>query len=403
VNIARILLCLAATVLAGLIGASSAVIANQVKYPGRSAAIGIGPMGQVKANLAFASYATRQKRDPKTVISVRERDLASAAYRSEPLSSAALGILISSMDHTDVRRQMLLDLGGRLTRRSSLITSASIEAAARRDDGAIFFSWLSRAILTNENLRVIYIKAMAQATARPGAPSTLAQVIGPKPSWSVLYWNAVAAEPASRENAARLRALVAGAPWRQTEISDADRRLILGLARDGHFDALRQMASALGRISSSPANSGFVTNADFSRSSVLPPIDWQLASSGNLGATIDTERKRLSISAIAGARGYAARQLIELAPGTYELEWDLVPDAAFENKDVLTARVDCAERRDKTDTAPVLDLGAGRRRASLIIADDGCRWHWLSVNVNVPDMSAGIDAQFRRLNLKRID
>ncbi|PQM27437.1 hypothetical protein CVO77_02225 [Sphingopyxis lindanitolerans] len=401
--VARILLWLTAGVLTVLVGASSAVIASQVKYPSRSVIIGVGPMGQAKANLAFASYAARQKQDVKAVISPRERKLASVAYRSEPLSSAALGILIASMDRAEgARRQALLDLGGKLTRRSSLITSASIEAAALRGDEPSFFLWMSRAILTNESLRSLYLKAMAQATARPGAATTLAPFIGPKPSWSDRYWNAVVSVPASLENAAKLRVLVAGAPWRQTEISDADRILARRLADYGHFDALQQMVAALDRTPSSRLAEGAVFNGDFSRPSALPPIDWALASSGNLGATIDPEHKLLAISAIAGARGYAARRLVELAPGAYEMEWDIVGDAALE-KNVLTARVACAETGSNPDTAQVINLGVGHQRASLTIASDTCRWYWLSVNVNVPDMSAGIDAQFRRLNLRRID
>ena len=403
VKIARILLWSIAALLAGLVGASSAVITSQVKYPGRSIAIGIGPMGQAKANLAFASYAARQQQNLKAEISVRERRLALAAYRGEPLSSAALGMLIASTDRADVaRRQALLDLGGRLTRRSSLITSASIAASALHDDKTSFFLWMSRAILTSDTMRSVYIKAMAQATARPDAPSTLAPVIGPEPSWSDRYWSAVVSVPASLENAAELRILLAGTPWRQTEIRDSDRTLARRLADYGHFGALQQLAAALRRTPASQAAEGALADTDFSRLAVLPPIDWELASSGNLGTTIEPERKRMSVSAIAGARGYAARRLVALAPGAYEMDWDLVADAPLE-QGVLSARFSCAEKGSDPGTAQIVSLDVGFHRAGLIIANDACRWYWLSINVNVPDMSAGIDAEFRRLDLRRVD
>lgn len=402
-TISRILFWLVGGVLAVLVGMSSAVIANQVKHPSRSMAIGVAPMGRATANLAFASYAARQQRDPKAMISKRERALATQAYRSEPLSSAALGMLIASTDRANgTRRQALLDLGGKLTRRSSLITSASIEAAALRGDETDFFRWLSRAILTSASLRTTYIQAMAQATARPGSAATLAPVIGSNPSWSDRYWNAVTSVSASLENAAELRVLIAGAPWRQTGISDTDRLLAMRLVEHGHFDTARRMAAALSGVSASPTAAGLIINSDFSRSPALPPNDWQLASSGNLGATIDAERNLLSLSAIAGARGYAARQLVELAPGEYEIEWDLVPNAAIE-KGTLTARIACAEKGSNSDIAKVIDLDAGHERAEVAIVSSDCRWHWLSVNVSVPDMSPGIDAQFRRVNLRRIN
>lgn len=401
-NIARISLWVTAGVLAVLVGASSAAIADQVKYPRTSAAIGIGPMGQARANLAFASFAVRQKQDPKTAVSARERKLASIAYRSEPLSSAALGMIIASTDR-GVTRQSLLDFGGRLTRRSSLITSASIEAAALRGDETGFFRWLSRAILTNESLRVTYIGAMAQATARPGADATLAPVIGAKPAWADRYWSVVVGVPQSLVNAAKLRVRVAGAPWRQTAVTDSDRVLALYLARDGHFDAVRQLALGLGLDSRDAARhaNGFV-NTDFSRQPLLPPIDWQLASSGNLGATIDPDSKQLVISAIAGARGYAARELVMLSPGAYEIEWDIADTAALE-KGVLAARINCAEREGASNAAQSVNLGVGRQRANLVIANNGCRWYWLSIDLDVPDASAGVDVRLRHLNLRRID
>ncbi|WP_235527164.1 hypothetical protein [Sphingopyxis sp. 113P3] len=363
---ARIFLWSASGVLALLVGTASAVISNQVKYPSKSAALGVGPMGQVQANLAFASYAVRQATDRKAVVSSHERELASSAYRKEPLSSAALGLLIASFDRAnDAKREKLLDLGGRLTRRSSLITSASVEAAARRNDEHSFFRWLSRGILTNESLRATYIGAMAQATARPGADATLAPVLGAKPSWSARYWKTVLGTPESLVNAAKLRIRVARAPWKQTDITDADPVLMLYLVRDGHFDTARQLSQVLGRPHQASTGQGDdVALANFSRQPLLPPMDWQLASSGNLGATIEPERKLLSISAIAGARGYAARRLVELAPGSYELDWTISANTALD-KGMLTARLDCAEKGGNSNVAQEVDLDAGRQRADL--------------------------------------
>lgn len=401
VKIAQILLWLTAAVLAALVGASSAVITNQFKHPARSAAIGVGPMGHVNANLAYLSYARRQNEDSAALTSIHERQLALAAYRTEPLSSAALGVLAVSRHADGRKKRALLDLAGRLTRRSSLITSQLIEVVGRSGDDSSVFLWMSRAILTNEAMQSAYIDALAKATARPGAAAGLAPHIGSNPSWSDRYWRAVANVPASLENAAELRALVAGAPWRQTEISDADRRLLIRLLDYGHFDTARRMATAISRNGLKPAVDGAVVNAAFSKRSILPPIDWEVTSSGNMGATVDSERQQLVISAIAGARGYAARQLMLLTPGTYEMEWRLSADGSLEN-DALTARVGCAEKASTHPTYAV-SLRDGHRRVLLTIQNSDCRWYWLSINVNVPDGSEGIDAQLRRLNLRRVE
>lgn len=393
---------LAGTALAILVGMASSVIVNQVKRPATSYALGVGPDGTAQGNLAFATYAARQQKDPATAVSAEERALAAEAYQREPLSSAALGILIASMprDGEEARvRQALLDIGGKLTRRSSLITSASIEAAARGGDEEAFFHWLSRATLTNESLRAAYIQAMAQATARPGAEAILVNVLGPKPTWSDRYWNAVVQVPQSLVTAAKLRSLVARPPWRQTEISEADRALALRLAGAGHFDAVRELAVGLGQARASQRTGNVIVNAQFDRPSSLPPIDWQLATSGNLGASINAQSKALIISAISGARGYAARQLVYAEPGAYVLDWALSSNAPLA-PDTLEVRLACADAGPAAG-AHVVPLAVGRHQQSISLASEPCRWFWLEINVKVADAGAGFDAQIEHLILRR--
>lgn len=400
-NASRIFLWLGGAALAILVGTASSVIVNQVKRPATSYALGVGPDGTAQGNLAFTTYAARQQKDPATAVSARERALAAESYQREPLSSAALGILIASTgrDGEDARvRQALLDIGGKLTRRSSLITSASIEAAARSGDEEAFFRWLSRATLTNESLRAAYIRAMAQATARPGAEATLANVLGPKPTWSDRYWNAVVQVPQSLVNAAKLRGLVARAPWRQTEISEADRVLALRLVRAGHFDAVRELAVGLGQTGVRADEGNIIVNAQFDRPSSLPPIDWQLATSGNLGASINAQSKALTISAISGARGYAARQLVRAEPGAYMLDWSLSSNVPLA-PDTLAVRLACAEPGG--GDAHVMPLSVGRHQQPVSVTPGSCRWFWLEINVKVADAAAGFDAQLEHLILRR--
>lgn len=395
----RILLWVAGAALAVFVGLSSTVIASQVRQPAKAYALGVAPSGIAAGNLAFALYAARKQQDPNAAVTARERALAAKAYRAEPLSSAGLGILIVSKSGSSESetRHALLDLAGELTRRSSLITSASIEAAARRGEEAAFFRWLSRAILTNRSQRTAYLRAMALATARSNAVDTLAPVIGPRPSWADEYWRLVAAVPQSLENAAELRVRVARAPWRQTEIANADRLLALMLVRRGHFDGARRLYEGLG-----PAREGESSNAlangTFARKPQLPPFDWQLAASGTLGSSIDGGRKGLRVSAIGGARGFAARQLVRLSPGAYNLSWSM---SAVEPVDpgALSARIYCAEPGVKAANPLPVPLKTGEHMVSLTIGDSACRWHWISIDAALPDNSAGIDAYFRSIAL----
>lgn len=404
-TIPRLLYWSAALVLAICVGLSSAVIVNQVRNPLSAYALGFPPTGEASANAAVMSYAMRQARAPNSRINAFESRLARQGFRTEPLSVAALGAMALSLEReADApRRRQIFELAAKLTRRNGLVSNELIKYAAARDDHRTFFLWLSRSVLTNYELRRAYITAMAEATAKEGAVEALVPVVGAAPSWSESYWQAVTSQQNSLPNAAKLRAAIARAPWRETRIMPTDQALSLGLVRIGRFDSLQELAAGLGQWKPSRAAAGnLLVNGDFGRQPLLPPLDWELAATGNLGASIDAAEKNLTVSAVAGARGFAARQVVSLAPGSYRLAWSLSSDAPME-PGTLTLQLRCAEAGVQAVNPPPVILTGGNRQAAVTIADGACRWHWLSVLVAVPDGGGGIDAYIRNLSLARVD
>lgn len=383
------------------VGLSSYVVANEVKAPAFAYAAGFPPTGTSRGNVAGLSYSVRLLKDSKATVTPRETRLALQSYRAEPLSSTALAIVILSLEGKPraQTRGSLLQLAGKLTRRNGLLNSEQIKAAAKRGDNKAFFRWLSRSVLTDNELRTAYIGAMAAATAKDGAVEALAPVIGPSPVWADYYWQQVTQVRPSLANAAKLRVAVVRAPWRQTEITETDQRLSLGLVNSGQFDAAYQLARGLGQRSAPTGRAAnLLVNADFSRQPQLPPFDWRLAVSGALGSSIDTKDKSLLVSAIAGARGVAASQLVRLSPGNYTFGWSLTASAPID-PDILSARIYCAEPGIKTVRPLPVPLVAGKKNAPVAIADSMCRWYWVSLYVALPDDSAGVDAYFRNITL----
>jgi hypothetical protein len=397
------LIWLAAVILAVFVSYASSVIVNQGKAPAQVYGNGFWDTGTAEANFAYALFAARQRTDLKAVVSNQERRLAEHAYRSEPLSTAALGLVIASMTEPredDIRRR-LLGFAGKLTRRSSIITSASVEAAARADDRNAFFLWLSRGILTNEKLRSIYIDAMSEATAMDGSVEALTSVLGRNPAWAQNYWSTVATRPNSLENATALRIALIRPPWNHTAISATDRRLATRLVTEKHFDAARKLATAFelgGHLA--PVRADLLVNGNFTRQPLLPPIDWSLATSGHLGASIDDKAHQMTISAIAGAYGWAARQLIELIPGEYDVEWSMESNASL-SEEALSAQLICAEKDKNMKPVPPVPLVAGSHRSNFVLHKSDCRWYWFSIDAQVGDGSVGFDATLRRLLLSR--
>jgi hypothetical protein len=389
---------LIAIVVALVVALWSYAIANEMRAPLRALAIAVPISGTARASLAYDAFVARKARDPKAQANAAEVRLARAAYRSEPLSIPALGIVAVSMTSGEQaqKRQALLDLAGKVSRRNMLINNAQIEAAALRGDDRAFFTWLSRVMLIGNQAKAAYGAAMAQATARSGAVKALTPIIGPRPSWAEYYWQLVVKQPASLINAAQLRLAVAGAPWRQREVTLTDKQLLLALVGNGHLDAARGLAIGLGLSRS--AGSNILNNGDFEAAPELVPFDWQLSSQGNLGASIDPGEKNLVISAIGGARGAAAQQLLQLAPGRYSLGWKIAADSSV-NPGELAARIICAERGEGEVGLPSIPLKPGDAKTVVTVSDSGCRWYWFAIAVKIPDDAPGIDVNLQRLSL----
>lgn len=385
-----------ASALAVCVGVSTYVTSNEVKAPAAAYAVGFPPSGTVNANFAMMTYGVRTLKDPKAAATKHEIDLARAAYRAEPLSSTALSLIIPTMPEGKAR-QSLLARAGELTRRNSLLNEEQIRTAALRGDDTAFFRWLSRSVLTNNDLRAAYVGAIADATAKEGAVAALTPVIGPAPNWSETYWQQVIQRPASLLNAAKLRVAVAQAPWRQTTISRSDRYLSTGLTNRGQFDAAHALYKGLG-LAQERRSGNLLSNGGFARQPQLPPFDWQLAVSGTLGASIDEKDKSLLVSAIGGARGFAARQLVSLSPGNYRLSWSLSASMPIDPATLL-ARVTCAEPGVKAAKTQPISLAAGKHAVTFAIPESACRWHWLSIDAALADDSAGVDAYFRNISL----
>mgnify|MGYP002379305665 CR=1 FL=1 len=380
------------------VGFCSFAIAYEKRSPARALAVGMPHSGTAEASLAYNAFSARRAGDPNAVVNPDEVRLAKSAYRQEPLSIPALGLIADSMPNgkEGTERQALFELAGKLNRRNTLVNTELVKAAALRGDDRAFFAWLSRVMLVGKEAKTTYGAAMAEATARNGAVEALIPIIGERPGWADYYWGLVVRRPASLANAAQLRLAVAGAPWLQQEIMPTDKTLLLNLVRDGHMDAAYKLAEGLGLGRSTKAN--LLYNGDFAISPELAPFDWQLSSQGNLGASVDPREKILAISAIGGARGSAARQLLKLAPGRYDLNWKVAADSAIDPGS-LVVRIDCAERGKDGAILPPVPVAAGEGKAVAVIPDDACQWYWFSLAVVIPDDVIGLDANVLHLSL----
>jgi hypothetical protein len=387
----------AALALSAFVGLASFVVVNELKAPLKSLIIGVPPGAGSKGNAAYLLYYTRKAQHPKATVSPHELRMAGEAYRTAPLQLPALAIIAEARraGAEQATRPRLLEFAGRLSRRNSAVTAQLVELAALRQDQKSFFAWLSRAALTSNHQRDGYVAAMALGTARPGAVDALTPVLGANPAWADFYWLAVAKVPESLSNAAKVRIAIAQKPWNRTEIVDNDRRLLRALVAGRQFDAARQVFDVLSPASKPSAS--FLVNTGFARQPQLPPFDWELAASGDLGSTVIPKERALMISAIGGARGMAARQLVALPGGNYNLGWKLSGASADQAK--LAVRIGCAEAGNRASASFPLKPGAHSRSISAPAGE--CNWYWFTITAALDDTAPGIDVFLRDLSLTR--
>jgi len=392
---------LGALMVASVVALSSYSIVNEVKAPARTLVLGFPPTASASGNAAALSWASRSGQRGQAPVSEVEERLALRSYRVEPLSVRAISILALRMTDPGEakKRQALLENAGRISRRDGLIGQELIKSAALRGDSRNFFRWLSRSVLVHEQVRQAYLAAMADATARKGAVEALTPVLGRSPQWAPTYWRMVSQRSGSLVNAAELRIALTRNPWNQKGIMPTDSALSFGLVNLREFVLAQKLAVHLDPSAvPSPQSANLLKNSDFSRYPLLPPFDWELASSGSLGASIDTKNKSLLVSAIGGARGSAARQVVRLPAGNYQLGWQLSSQESLAPQ-ALHMEIHCAEKNVSGAPIPPIPLNSGKRRVSVTLGSSACQWYWVSIMVALADESPGIDVYLRELSL----
>lgn len=408
-NVARISVWLAGVAGAVVVAGWSYAIANQGRAPATTVAMNLPFTQTAGGALALGSLARRQTEAQRqgeaaaVKVSKLETRLAERAYRSDPLSVTAVGIIGMSMADGGATKEgkAVLEAAGRLSRRSALVANELIGVAGREGDDRTLFRWLSRAMLTDEKVRNVYVAAMADGTAQDRSVAALVPIVGPGPAWSDYYWSAVLARPGSLVNAAKIRLAIARGPWRQKDMSSADQQLVANLVAVSEFEMARDLANVLKRSKSGSKAPPAVLSGDiFSDAPVFAPFDWQLSSQGNLGASIDKVNKQIVVSAIPGASGFAARQLVRLDGGQYALAWNMTSEQAIA-KNALTIRLQCAEKGAEDKSTSVV-LTAGKHREIVPVPSSSCGWYWVSIDALVPDGAMGLDAQIGGLSLSQV-
>lgn len=318
--------------------------------------------------------------------------LARDAYSSEPLAIDALRVIaIDRISKQDDRQATAVLEGARaLSRRSTGVSLLLLEHYSRegrdREGLAVLDELLRRESGAHGNM----IVGLATNLGRDELLPDYRRLLASSPPWSDGFWRQLAQNPAGLVNAASLREDFARDGG--SVDPEIDALLVIALADSDRFDDAARVAGLMGVRPRAKHSQERILNGDFHRVSKGPVFDWTTVSGGDYGAEIDPESRSLVMSAISGARGEFARQLVRLPSGPAVLS--VTPSEATESDALkrLTVQIECPEQ-DRVLLEQRLPVRAARFQVG------ACRWAWVRLRVMIPEGEPGIDAEIRRLSL----
>ena len=318
--------------------------------------------------------------------------LAREAYLREPLAIDAIRVLaIDRLTKRDDDKALALLEGARaLSRRSTGVSILLLDRYGRDGRDREGMAVLDELLRRRSNAHGDLIAGLAANVGRDQLLPDYRRLLSSSPPWADSFWRQLAQSPPGLVNAAALR--VAYARDGGTVDPEIDALLITALADLGRFDDAARVAVLTGARSATADSREQVANGDFSAVSTAPVFDWTTVSSGDYGAELDPEARTLVMSAISGARGEFARQLVRLPAGQAVLSVAASADTRSDALERTTVELECPEQ-DRMLLTRRLPVRSARFQT------EGCRWAWLRLRVAIPEGEQGIDAAIDRVSL----
>ncbi len=316
--------------------------------------------------------------------------LARKAFESEPIAPDAIAII--ALTHAGKDRRDLMQKAFELSRRQQLVTGWMITDSGLRNDLPAVLQLYDTILRTSSSSADVIIPAMANALENDSSIKPFAKVLSDNPPWAGRLWIELVANPKTIENAASLRKLLNGAKGKDQTYQDA--ALINTLAYNRKFKKAEQLYAML---TGSSRNHDLIRNGRFDNDSIYPPIDWQLFSTGEYGASID--QGKLTLSAIRNAGGLFARQLVKIPAELLTLKVAFTDTLPAENR--LYLELSCAEEIQNKPLAIRIPLSGKSITRGINNSGTTCGYYWLDITGKSADNGDGFDVSINSIMLDR--
>lgn len=396
----RVFLVLAVTAVLGWLTVGVGV-ANLMRSARPETALAFFPFdARARANLA----------EKATVELVRDRSradeigrLARAALARDPTIIDAwrlVGVVAGVREQAD-RATGTLKFAERISRRDLPVQLWLIEDRVRRDDVVGALRHYDVALRTSPTSRQLLFPILVAASAEASVARPLAQLLARNPQWRREFAAQLTHSTAKGDTIPLLVAQMADTPYEREIMTPMVQRLATAGDYRNAWAVYRLLKGAR------PAPPEPLRDGDFSTVPAVAPFDWFMANEGAIRA----ERRirdnsgddaALFVSAEAGTAGDGARQLLLLAPGTYELAAAIgsVPDMAAATVEL---RVACAGEppRILAQASHVPTQVTGSRQSLRFAIPSGCPAQVLTMGVRSQGEVGTSEAWIDKISVSR--
>jgi len=286
-----------------------------------------------------------------------------------------------------------------LTRRDHVANLWLIEDAVKRGRIDLAMTDVDASLRSSRRSQALLFPILGKAMLEPDMRPQFIRLFRANPDWLPSFLGYYIG---SKQRAAALAEVIL--PIRKDlppSYAELDRTLIGLMVGQHDFDAARNYARAID--SKADGDGQLMHNARFEEEGPFPPIDWQLARESAYGSDISKGAKgnRLVVVSDEERPNLVARQLVQLAPGTYRLS---AKGRLVTSNDDASAvwTVACAEMGGPGILASMKFARGVAPSAADFTVGGSCRNYWVSLTVGAGYGSTSFQAEFQQVLLQPV-
>jgi hypothetical protein len=285
----------------------------------------------------------------------------------------------------------LMNIGLANTRRDSGVNLWLTGRLLREGRQAEALQLYDTTIRTDTGVATTLMLTMAQLLNGPEALDSLEALLATNPPWIDDFWTTVLSTPGNLNDVYKLRRRLLA-----RGVKMADDHNVLLIERLANASKTEEAFTLYETISGSGGDREILANGEFTAAAAYPPIGWKVVAESAFGSSMDKEGGGLQVTALPGAQGVVAQQLVRLrGNGAYVAR----ADYTGADRNPLTLELACAANKGAETLDQSVHLPSGK--AVEIYLTGSCEFAWVSLILPASTDGGGRDIRVDSVSLRR--